>query len=374
MSEGRSVLDPARRSPLGSTLLRGLRRVNRSPQLTVRHYGRCVISDPLPAGVVVAELFGWSSPHSMTLAGEGHMGRIWRLDTRDGPYAVKELHWARDIAAEEPAVARQVAFCDAARAAGVRAPASLPTANGRYLAALPAEHGGRLVRAYEWVDARPLAEVDTAVSAWVGETVAIIEGVAAPVGDQPLDPWFTAPPSAEDWSALVERCEAAGQPWAKQLRAAVPGLLDLADRLEPPETEALIIAHTDLDRQNVLVEPNGEFVLLDWDDACPTTPSRALGQVINNWHIHSAEVDHDGLRQTMRAYRAAGGQAQVSAVTDLGDSICAYVNHVASQANLSLDRDQPAEFWQGASRRIPALLHHPPLEAYEEAVRLAARL
>ncbi|HEY9291314.1 MAG TPA: hypothetical protein VIP98_08560 [Microlunatus sp.] len=59
------------------------------------------------------------------------MGRIWRLETSDGPYAVKELHWARDVSAEEAAVARQVAFCETARAAGVTAPANLRTTNGR---------------------------------------------------------------------------------------------------------------------------------------------------------------------------------------------------------------------------------------------------
>jgi len=77
-----------------------------------------VITDPLLAGEFVSDIFGWSAPLAMTLAGEGHMGRIWRLETRDGAYAVKELHWARDAAAEERAVARQVAFCDAARSGG----------------------------------------------------------------------------------------------------------------------------------------------------------------------------------------------------------------------------------------------------------------
>ncbi|SDT24763.1 phosphotransferase enzyme family protein [Microlunatus soli] len=333
-----------------------------------------MITDPLPAGEFVAELFGWSSPLAMTLAGEGHMGRIWHLETGAGSYAVKELHWARDVAKEEAAVTRQVAFCDAARAAGVRAPGSLRTVDGRYVTALPIEHGGRLVRAYEWVDARPLDESDRAVSAWVGETTAIIEGLAHPVGDQDLDAWFTTPPSADHWSDLVERCDAAGQPWAGMLRDVVPGLLALADRLEMPADEDLIIAHTDFTRQNVLVEPDGRFVLLDWDDACPATPSRTLGQVINNWHIGRSVVDLEGLRQTMRGYRDAGGTAEIRTVADLGDSICAFLNHLASQANLSLDREQPAAHTEGASRRMPGLLQHPTLDIYAEAVRAAAAL
>lgn len=342
--------------------------------IAVATYGLVVITDPLSAGEFVAELFGWTRPSAMTLAGEGHMGRIWRLETDDGPHAVKELHWAADPAKEEIVVTRQVAFCDAVRAAGVRAPGSLRTVDGRYVTALPVEHGGRLIRAYEWVDARPVDESDVRVSAWVGETTAIIEGVAEPVGDQGLDPWFTTPPSADHWSVLVERCVAAGQPWAGRFRDAVPGLLALADRLELPVTDGLIIAHTDFTRQNVLVEPDGQFVLLDWDDACPATPTRTLGQVINNWHVGPAGVDHEGLRQTMHGYRDAGGKAEIRTVADLGDSICAYLNHVATQANLSLDRTQPIAHWKGASSRMPDLLQHPSLAVYEEAVRAAAAL
>lgn len=302
------------------------------------------------------------------------MGRIWRLETPDRPYAVKELRWARDVEAEETAIARQVAFCETARAAGVTAPANLRTTDNRYLTALPAEHGSRLIRAYEWIDGRPLHQSDPSAAAWVGQTTAIIEGIAAPAGGQEPDPWFVHTPSAEHWADLVKRCEAAGQPWADQLRRAVPGLLALADRMEPLEPDELIMAHTDFQPQNVLVEPNGRYVLLDWDDACPTTPRRALGQVINNWHIHHSKVDHEGHRRTFRAYRDAGGKAKIASVADIGDAICGYLNYVASQANLALDRSQPPDLTDGASRRLPTLLQHPPLATYEEAARAAAAL
>ena len=52
----------------------------------------------------------------------------------------------------------------------------------------------------------------------------------------------------------------------------------------------------------------------------------------------------------MYGYREAGGKGEVATIADLGDSICAYLNQVASQANLSLDRAQPAAHWQGAGR------------------------
>ncbi|WP_114853661.1 phosphotransferase [Brachybacterium sp. YJGR34] len=333
-----------------------------------------MISDPLSAAEIVTDRFGWARPLAMTPAGEGHMGRIWRLATSDGSYAVKELHWARDIDAEEAAVARQAAFCDAARAAGVAAPENLRTTEGRYMAALPTEHGGGLIRAYEWIDGQPLRGSDPRPAAWAGEVAAIIEGIAAPAGDQMPDPWSTLAPSADDWAVVVERCEAAGAPWADELRRAVPGFVALADKIEPPRHDELIIAHTDFQPQNVLREPDGRLVLLDWDDAGPAAPRRVLGQLVNNWHIHHTDVDHDGPRQTFRGYRDTGGTAAITHVTDLGDSICGYLNHVVSQADLALDVTRPAGLTGAARQRMPGLLQHPPIATYREAVRAAAAL
>lgn len=330
-----------------------------------------MIIDPPPAAVFVAERFGWGSPIAMAGAGEGAMGRIWRLDTDTSSYAVKELYWARDLAAEEAAVARQVPFCDLARAAGITAPASLRTASGRYVIALPEELGGRLIRAYEWIDGRALT-TDDAAADWAGRAEAIIEGLGVPHGDQELDPWGYLSPSAEDWATLADRCRADPQPWTETLLRSIPHFLALAEWVRPHDPDDLIITHTDFQRHNVMVDRSGRFLLLDWDDAGPSMPSRALARLLNNWHIDGAAVDHDGIEQTMRGYRAAGGTAKISEVADFGDSICGYLNYVHSQAGLSLDRWQPEPLWTGAARTVPRLVDNPPqLAIYEAAVRTA---
>lgn len=333
-----------------------------------------MIIDPVPAARFVAERFGWAPPTSMVLAGEGQMGRIWRLDSETGPYAVKELYWADDLTAEEAAVTRQVSFCEKARAAGVAAPANLRTESGRYVIALPEELGGRLIRAYEWIDGRPITPSDSAEAvAWAGRTQAIIEGLGVSPGDQEMDPWFYRAPSTEDWTALADRCEAAGQSWAGQLRSTIPQFVAMAEWVRPIDPDDLIVTHTDFQPQNVLVDHAGRFVLLDWDDAGPLTPSRALGQLIN-WHIHRTIVDHQGIRQTLRGYRDAGGTAKISEVADLCD-FCGYLNYLYEQAGLSLERTQPPGLSIDANRRTPDLLDNPPqLTTLEEAVQTAAVL
>lgn len=307
----------------------------------------------------------------MTPTADGAMGRVWRLDTDEESYAVKELYWAKDASTEEAAVAPQVQFCETVRAAGVLAPGNLRTPSGQYIIALPSELGGRLVRAYEWVQGRPVTSGDADVAAWAGHTQAIIERLAVPAGDQGVDPWSYRAPTKDAWDALASRCAEAQQPWADRLRRTIPQFVALADRVRPPDTDQLIVTHTDFQPQNVLVDADERCVLLDWDDAGPSTRSRALGQLIDNWHIHGTTVDHQGIRQTLASYRAAGGTARISEVADFGGGFCGYLNYVHGQAELSLDHSQPDRLRIEAGHRMPQLLNPLPISTYEEAIRAA---
>jgi Ser/Thr protein kinase RdoA (MazF antagonist) len=278
----------------------------------------------------------------MTPTAGGAMGRVWRLDTDRRSYALKELYWAEDVDVEEAVIASRIEFCELARAAGVAAPANLRTKAGQHVVALPMELGGHLVRAYEWVQGRPATSADAGAAAWAGHTAAIIEGLAVPAGDQEVDPWSYRAPTKDTWDALADRCAQAQQPWTDRLRQAIPQFVALADLVSPPDFAGLIVTHTDFQPQNVLIDGDGRFVLLDWDDSAPSTRARALGELINNWHIHGTTVDHDGIRQTLRSYRAAGGTAHLTEVADFSGAICGYVNYVHGQAELSLDHSQPA--------------------------------
>lgn len=301
------------------------------------------------------------------------MGRIWRLDTETGTYAVKELYWASEPSSQEAVVARQVAFCEQARAAGVAAPANLPTKSGPYLFSLPEEFGGGLIRAYEWIDGRGMTAADSAGPSWAARTLALIEGLGVPPGDQEVDPWFYRAPTAEEWAALADRCKAAGQPWTDALRRAIPGLLAVGEWAQPHDPDELIVAHTDFQRQNVLVDRTGRYVLLDWDDAGPSAPARSLGRLVLAWHRGDGNtIDHEGIGRTVRTYRDAGGRAELSDVTDLSDSIGGYLNYVYTQAGLSLDRTAPAAMSAEASRAMPGLLDDPPqIAKLAEVVRAA---
>ncbi|HEU5486427.1 MAG TPA: aminoglycoside phosphotransferase family protein [Microlunatus sp.] len=326
----------------------------------------------------VAEHFGWAEPSAMTYVADGAMGRVWRLTAGGESYAVKELYWARDAPAEDAAVARQVRFCEVARAAGVAAPANLMTSSGGYVIGLPPALGGRLVRAYEWVQGRPITSFDVGGAVWAGggvwagRTEAVIEGLAVPADDQAVDPWFCRAPSPDAWEKLARRCAEQNQPWADRLQRTIPEFVALADLVGAPDAAELIVTHTDFQPQNVLVDGDGRFVLLDWDDSGPSTRRRALGRLLNDWHLRGATVDRAGIRRTMRSYRAAGGTAYVTEVADFGDSICGYLNYVYGQAELSLDQSQPDDLRVDAGRRLPDLLDPLPPSTYEAAITAAS--
>ena len=97
-------------------------------------------------GATIASAYGLGSPaREMIMVARGEQGRIWRLDTDTGAFAIKELV-VRQMGADAVAdVAYQEALLETGR---VRMPRPIRTADGQVLVDV-ADHQ---VRAYEWVD------------------------------------------------------------------------------------------------------------------------------------------------------------------------------------------------------------------------------
>src|SRR5215471_13320288 len=100
----------------------------------------------------------------------GEQGLIWRLDTQNGSWAVKELL----LPATEADAAADVRFQLAARAARIPLPLPRRTRDGRVV--LPADEAGSSwsTRVYEWVD---LADGPPVSAAEIGELAARLHQV-----------------------------------------------------------------------------------------------------------------------------------------------------------------------------------------------------
>jgi Ser/Thr protein kinase RdoA (MazF antagonist) len=235
------------------------------------------------------------------------------LVTADGAWAVKEPfdHEPQD----EDGLLEQAAFQDAARAAGVPAPAVVRTADGDVLVDVA---GGR-IRVYSWVDL--LAPDPGADPVAVGELLARLHRVRRYRGAG-VHWWYTDPVGPAEWDDLVGALKRGGAPFAASLAAARDDIVRAEEVLTPPR--ALQLCHRDLWADNVLPTPDGGLCVIDWENAGLADPSQELAHVL-------FEFAGDGgqrARVLSAAYREGGGPGRVTGPGDFTMAIAA-LGHIA---------------------------------------------
>jgi Ser/Thr protein kinase RdoA (MazF antagonist) len=245
------------------------------------------------------------------VAARGEMGRIWRLKTTTGRWALKEVFRPGGDAAELARV--DAAFQEAALGAGVPLPRPIVARDGRVLVEVgPADHR-RSIRVYSWVDLRgrdaivPIPEVAAILGRLHGLAIADM---------RPIDPWFREPVPAERWPELVDRAHTAGVSWAAALERLVPDLLagtELAIRAfasagsgggPPDPAAATITCHLDYNPENVLLDTSGRTVVVDWENSGPELPEQELASAVAEFVADPADT-----ADFLRAYADAGGPA-----------------------------------------------------------------
>lgn len=290
-------------------------------------------------------------PSSLSMAGRGAMGRLWRLDCGPHRYALKELFRAAD--ADDVRI--ETAVTARLSAAGVPLPDSMPAVDGRFLVQLPEAFGGDWVRLYRWIDGTPVDPAAPGVATQLGELLGRLHASALPPHGDP-DPWFETTPDPAEWELLVDAALAAGLPWAPRLAAMRPMLAELAELVTPMPVEHMITCHRDLHPDNVLADQDGRLVLLDWDIQGPACPDRELAIVLVRWHFDNGVLNADAVRATMAAYRAAGGTGQLRDRHSFGMSIAADLNFLRNQARVVLDPAAATEHREFAEREVLASL------------------
>ncbi|MBD8024016.1 phosphotransferase family protein [Microbacterium gallinarum] len=176
----------------------------------------------------------------------GFANRLYRLDTEEGSFAVKEMNvldrrWTYHF--DDVLRLERAAF-----AAGIPMPEPISAS----------EH----TLVHRWVDGEkvPEAPVSPSYAFEIGEILARIHALGIE--------WTHPPIKAQvsrDWPQLAARASETGQPWADELASHTESLLAIAEFVDTCHLPGpLVLTHRDIQPWNLLSR-DGRPVVLDWE-------------------------------------------------------------------------------------------------------------
>jgi Ser/Thr protein kinase RdoA (MazF antagonist) len=296
------------------------------------------------------EAFGWTEDVIMSAGPRGARGQIWRLGVGRARYALKEIF----AGPPSPSVIdTELTFARKAAAAGVRLPASHPDSEGRHVLAAP---GGRWLRLYDWIDLRPVDLHAPATPQQLGTLLARLHQCASAVAfepdGEPPDPWYDHVPASDEWTVPA----ASGAAWAMRLADRLRTLPDLCAAVGPADPVGLILCHRDLHPDNVLADPAGALVVVDWDNLGPATPGRELALVLFDWFCEGSTMDVDAMRAMYDAYVGEGGPGRITEPSDFTMLLACRLNFLLRQTRIAIDTATEARHREWAEREIAEAL------------------
>ena len=284
-------------------------------------------------------------------AARGELGRIWRVDTDRGSWAVKEPL----VPAFERDAATDVRFQLTAHAAGIPLPLPRLTRDQRVL--LPADQAATAfgVRVYHWVD---LAPGELVTAAEIGTVAARLHQFDQAGDPGEADAWFTEPLGEHGWAAVVDAARRGEADWAPALERWLPELIALDSVITPPDAGLVRICHRDLNLENVRrrAADGGGVVVLDWENSGPAQPERELATVICDL---AADLSPAAARDCYQAYLAAGGPGRLRATTDFAMAAAVQGHLLEFYNRRALDPDETPENKARSRARLAHLLRQP---------------
>lgn len=215
--------------------------------------------------------------------------RVYRLDTDQGSFAVKELDVDRGW---------EYRFDDVFRLEKAAFKAGIPMPEPISATATVVVH--------RWVEAEKLAEgpVSRKFAFELGQVLATLHSLDVDWTDAPA-----TEPEPSDWAELADRAVATGQPWAEELARNVATFEAIAAFVDGSEPRGpVVLTHRDVQPWNLLSRA-GHPVVLDWEISGRMEVSSELASTALGLSKGSTfeDVDAAVLRSVLDGYVDGGG-------------------------------------------------------------------
>ncbi|HEY9291311.1 MAG TPA: aminoglycoside phosphotransferase family protein [Microlunatus sp.] len=295
---------------------------------------------------MVASSFGLGAPISDLVPIQVGVHESWRLDTLRGSFMVKRL-WRGQDPSWRSEFETSMELERRALEAGL--PIAVPVEPLRAhfgWASRIAQHG--VWRVYEWVDhTTSSTQVD---ARWFGRTLAELHRLF-PLRDrfEPEWRWLGVYPPAQ-WLRWLNEARHSGQPWAPTVQTHLGDIEVITNTIRVLYTEAPdhIVSHRDFGPWNVLHTPD-QPILIDWENAGPTTAWAELGRAIAAFGSDSVAR----MKNLIQAYREAAGIAEGEPQHLFNWHLTQHLSQITERIKIAVgdldDEDDPNPIWMDAA-------------------------
>ncbi len=239
----------------------------------------------------------------------GMLHRLWRLNTTQGIFAVKQLN---------PAIMRKAGIRDAyrlteriAEAMSVRGVPAAVARKGEGDGGTVQEIGDATFIVYNWIEGETLSTkaVEPERTRLIGTILARMHSLQQHLPGLELPD--REPFSEDEWDMLTFQAADRDIPWAQQVRNALPLLVEWS-KLNADANKILrrtsVISHRDLDQKNVLWRDATSPIVIDWEAAGLANPTRDVVGVALSWSGQTVQPPREeSFNALLEGYVTAGG-------------------------------------------------------------------
>ena len=266
----------------------------------------------------------------------GLLHRVWRLDTTQGTFALKQLNTAimqKPHIYDSYRLSERIATAMAAQ--GIPAVAAL-TCNGDPLQVIEND----TVIVYRWIEGETLSAeaVEPERARLIGALLARMHALHLQFPALPRPDWEHF--RADDWDLLTVHAYDMGIPWATPARAVMHSLLEwskLSEQAGEKLSHSYVISHRDLGQKNVLWQDDHTPLLIDWEAAGLVNPTMELVSTALDWSgFATGVVREDTFVAMMESYVAGGGVVRDAGIDVLHGVMGIWLNWLVFNMRRSL--------------------------------------